>query len=701
MADRLMKADFQTYARAARTSLLGLLIQLVLGVTLLIYSFFGRDVTAQVGALFILLGIPVWLSLAVVFDQHRRERVEALEAEALAESDAAGSSVFEDGGDEMRVAARRLQTMYKYLLPGVSLLIGVGLVGIGLVYFRFASGKVDPVDFVAPRERGWATSIGLGIAFLGFIVARYVAGMAKQPVWSNLRAGAAYAVGAALIGLSIAVAHFIDIAGPDVAVRYLQVAVPLAIIVLGAEVFLNFVLGVYRPRKPGELPRPAFESRILGFAAAPDRIAESVGGAINYQFGFEVTGSWFYQLLSRSLGLLVLAGLLVAWLLTSLVVIEPHQRALQLRFGRLVDSDLQPGLHLKWPWPIDTIEIPRYVERDETGRVTYSTRTATGIRSLNLATNPAESEGPILWTNEHAMNERGTLVVVQPASGIRVDEGLREGVKDLSLMAVEVPLHYSIRDVEAYERLGPPEMRDDYLRAVARRVVMRQLSSVSVSELLGEERAAISLELKRAIEEVFAERNPLGPDRGPVVEVLMVGVEGVHPPGRVAPDFEKVVDAEEKARLLLADREARAAQIRNEVVGSVELAEEIVRELDEWERLRDERAGEAEIAEQELLVQGLIQDAGGNAAKLILEASAERWQVHMGAREELANYLGVVHSYQASPAVFRATRYFDSLQEALRDSRLYIIDEAYPSKLRFDLMDRNSATSVFENLDEQ
>jgi hypothetical protein len=102
-----MKADYLSYQRATSRSLLGLVIQLVLGLVLLLYGLFGADKAAQTAAAYVLLGVPVWLSLAILFDQHRRERIEAIEAEAFAASDAAASSVFEQSGDDLRVAAGR------------------------------------------------------------------------------------------------------------------------------------------------------------------------------------------------------------------------------------------------------------------------------------------------------------------------------------------------------------------------------------------------------------------------------------------------------------------------------------------------------------------------------------------------------------------------------------------------------------------
>src|SRR5690606_28156298 len=98
---------------AASRSLLGLAIQLTLAVVFLVYGILGRDSSALTAAYFMFVGVPAWLVLAILFDQHRRERIEAIEAEAFAASDAATSSVFESRSDELRLAARRLKAMYR------------------------------------------------------------------------------------------------------------------------------------------------------------------------------------------------------------------------------------------------------------------------------------------------------------------------------------------------------------------------------------------------------------------------------------------------------------------------------------------------------------------------------------------------------------------------------------------------------------
>src|SRR5690606_39542162 len=112
---------------------------------------------------------------------------------------------------------------------------------------------------------------------------------------------------------------------------------------------------ISRPRDPGELPLPAFDPRFLGFAAAPDKLAGSIGAAINSLCGFNVTGSWFYQLLARWLPTLGVLGVLVVWAMTFFAVVGPDERALKLNRGALA-AELGPGLYLKAPWPFSRVE---------------------------------------------------------------------------------------------------------------------------------------------------------------------------------------------------------------------------------------------------------------------------------------------------------------------------------------------------------
>lgn len=692
-----MKADHLTFKRAAGVSLLGLALQLVMGLVLLIYSFILADRAGMAGSFLVLSGSLVWITLAIVFDQHRRERLEAMESEAMAAAGARESSVFGERGDELLVAARRLASMHKWLVPIASLLFAALLTGIGIwqlnrglsIISADPLANAESVNKVAFKSldqtaQGWAISIGLTMAFVGFIFARYVSGMAKQGPWANLRAGAAQSVAAALVGLAIAVGQFVDYFGPDYIAKYLLIAFPVLMLLIAAETVLNFLLGLYRPRRPGEIPKPAFESRVLGFVAAPDRIAESIGGAINYQFGFDVTGSWFYQLLTRSLTVLVIVGLAVIWGLTSIGIVQPNEQGLRVRFGARVGAPLGPGPYLKLPWPLETIE--RF--------------DATTVRRVDLGGDQPKVKKSILWTNDHGVTE--TFFVVRPSAADieagremerekaatepapKLKSGGGGGGRDVSLVSAEVPLLFEVTDLAKYEMLAAPDQREEIIRAVGRREVFKYLATRTVEDVLGDARPEISRVLQ---ERVSAKLESM--DCG--VRVLFVGIEGVHPPKDTAEMFESVAQSIQKRQGSIENGMMEANQTLIKVAGSVEMAHELVEAIDAVAAAPSPQRSELQLKAEELLAK-----AQGEAASKLAAAKADRWTKHMTARGKAERSTGQVASFRAAPSVYLAQVYFDTLTDIFKRARVYVVSGQANLEVRTDVSDTAASGNLFD-----
>lgn len=698
----MVKADTLTYKRATSISLMGLVVQAGLTVILALYaSYSGGDHTATTAAIAVGLGIPIWGVLALLFDLHRRERVEAMEAESLAAAETAAASAFEASGEELRVAARRVAGVQKWVLPVVGLIFGGLMLGLGLVRLGGARGHFAPDDFVPPPLPGWGVGVGLVAAFGGFVFARFVSGMAKQGHWSAIRAGAAQAVGASILGLAMAVSLFVHLAGgPDWPLRALQVGLPVAMIVLGAEVFLNFVLDLYRPRTPGEDPRPCFDSRVLGFVAAPDKIAESVGEALNYQFGVDVTSTWFYQLLSRSVMLLVLLAIVVAWAMTSLVVIQPHQRGIVLTFGEISrpiaslgevgEHDIGPGLHVKWPWPFSSVVVPQYTVGEDT-QAEHTVRTTTGVQTINLAANPPNAgDAPILWGEQHTTVE--IYNIVQPTRGGPAPGGDQDDAGGLSLVAIEVPVQYVIEDVELYDRIAAPGQRRRLLEAIGRTVVTRYVASMTVNEVVATERTRLADRLRAEVERAFAQLND---GRGAGVRVLFVGVSGAHPPRDVAPNFERVVQARQNRESKIEQATQERIKTLTSVAGRVDLAERITGLLDEIDASARTGTPETRLAELEIEVQQLLETSGGEAGRLLQQASADRWTRHMDARATLALYEGQLQAFRAAPLLYKTDLYFDALAGAMARSRVFLTEPGVPLKSLIELQDQRVGQDIF------
>ncbi|MBT5382571.1 MAG: hypothetical protein HOL13_07005, partial [Phycisphaerae bacterium] len=354
-----MRVDHLAYQRATNIAGLGFLLQALFAGVLLVLGLALGDTGSVIASIWAILGLVVWVGLLIVFNQHRLERLESLEADELLAS--GGDAALFEGADGIGgVAARRLRMLYRWVLPTLSLGLAVGLGVAGWLVLAYLtetrSGEADAV-FEISIHRGWLIAIDIAFGIVAFIFSRFLAGMAEFSAWRNLRSGAGIMVGNALVCLAIAIAvvfSFFDIPGVIEGVAW---GIPVFMFAVAIEIVLAIVLNAYRPRIAGEFPRAAFDSRTLSLLSRPDSFVRSINEAVNYQFGFDITSSWGYQLVLRS-GVW-LAGLSIVSLLamSTLVVVGGREEGLRLRAGRIIPSsegDVQsPGAFWKLPWPIE------------------------------------------------------------------------------------------------------------------------------------------------------------------------------------------------------------------------------------------------------------------------------------------------------------------------------------------------------------
>jgi len=683
-----MKADALAYSRAASVSLFGLAAQIGLALLLLGYTIFGADPLANTAFWLTALGIPAWLGLLLVYHQHKLERVENAEAEAFAGSTAQQASVFQQSDEDLRVASKRLAWMHAYLLPAISLLIAAGMLAIGWMNIRAARDLTNPETFTTPPYTGWAVAIGLGVGVIGFIFARFVAGMAQQKAWATLRAGAVHSVGASITGLAVALSQGVAYLGSDALYAVMLYALPALMLVIGVEIVLNFILNIYRPRKTGEYPRPAYESRILGFVSAPDRIAESISDAINYQFGWDVSATWFYQLLSRSLLGLFSLALLLLWLLTSLAVVRPDEKGLILRHGAIARA-VESGLHIKRPWPMESLET--YPAR-------HVSELTVGSEGHVHEDGDDHANEPILWTEAHGTEQ---LTVIQPSARVAADiEG------DLALLVIEAVVQYEVVDLERYMRLAADSTnRDDadatrreLLEAQAGRTLVRFASSLRLDQIIGPGRDRLNARYLETLQQAYdalGEADPeTGEPRGAGVNILFAGIANAHPPSSegVAASFVSVVSAEQSRLALIEAAETDAIETLAGVAGDPALARTINAEIGRLETLRSRNAPESEIVAKELEIQNLLETAGGDAAVLIASARSDRWRRHMQARGDAIRHDGRLALYRAARGPYMAQQYLDAVSGAVRDARLFITAFENPDvRYNFEELETNLA----------
>lgn len=567
------------------------------------------SVTDEVVIVFLGLGFLVALFSYFQMRMEAREKLEKLELDELAKS-ARSTTLFEATDAEAFPARRAREQFERWLVPAfcVVLLVLQGL-GAWLVWSQTINPAAAPVRGSLPMM---AAFFGF-LFFLQFLPGRYSVNVARlegqrllQPAGSYLLLGAYLSLLAAAGNVAI---HF----GHTKVDLFLARALCVILTLAAVENLFTLILEIYRPRVRGQAARVLYESRLVGLLGQPESVFTTAAHALDYQFGFKVSETWFFQFLQKAFVwlLLIQAGLL--WLSTSFVFIEPDEQALLERCGKPVgDAALNPGFHLKCPWPIDS------VYRFQTHRVQTFT---VGVVTKDDDHGGPTAENTIVWTKSHYKEEFNLPVANKEQDrAANTNAAGEKTAPPANLVTASVPVQYQIKDIVAWARNHANP--DELLERVATREVVRHLVSVDFFEFMSVGRQK-SAETLRANIQKSADAEQLG------VDILFVGLQDVHPPVSVAEAFEAVIGAEQtrEAKILTAQGEAAKASAM--------------------------AAGEAQKVQDTALA---------FAARRVAEAGASAGQFE----HQLA-------AFAAAPTVYPQRVYLQAFAKAIAKSRKYII----------------------------
>ncbi|MCD6378738.1 MAG: hypothetical protein J7L99_07815 [Planctomycetes bacterium] len=548
----------ETSKRGQHVATAGLVLQLALvGLAFALWRFAGTTVT-MVGLWLIVAPVPLWLLTILMFYCKWLAQREEEQLKQLATRTDRSESIFQQEQAGLRVAANRFRWMERYLVPVFTLLFAAYHITVGLLLLRWVEKNIVDVGISVPAS---AMFFAIGGAFIAFLFSRYTIGMAEVQEWRLLRAPGAYLFTNMAVLVLIAAALAGDYYGWRGLNKAASYILPIFMIIIGGELVLNFILDLYRPRLPTVEVRYSYDSRLLNLIATPESIAHSIAEAINYQFGFEVSRTWFYQLLQRSLVPLLLASGLVIWLMTSIVIVHEGEQYVVLHLGkrypeRLLTPRSKP--YLVWPWPIDE------TRKFETGKIheiilgVGAPRKETLIRGKRI----------YLWTQEHGeRTELDTLVAIPPSEGTR----RYENAPSVCLVKMVVAVYYKIYDPYKYGyTVTNPEK---LLEGIAYREMTTYAASATLDERLPKQqgkrrpqgimsfgRANAAAELQRRIT-LAVDKLDLG------VKILHVELLACHPPKEAAPAFEEIIAAERERDRLQYEAQSKANKMLAAVAG--------------------------------------------------------------------------------------------------------------------------------------
>lgn len=604
-----------------KNGLINVVALLAVGVAAFTVASVANSLAGEVCSAFIGIGI---LAAALSWFQMRlaeNERLEKLEYDELIKS-RSGSALFESREAESFPAQRSRAQFERFFIPTFTVLLFIAE-GVGaFLLWRWLSANAATAAVKQP-----VTAIALfGVFFLVlFLLGRFSAVMARLEDHRLLRPGASWLLFSAYLCLVVALGLVAVWAGSPRADFYIARGLCGLLGLMAVETLLTLLLEIYRPRVKGKVERPLYESRVVGLLAQPEGLFTTAAQALDYQFGFKVSETWFFRLLQRHLPTLLASQVGLLLLSTCMVFIEPGEEGILERFGKPVVGRevLLSGGHFKLPWPIDK------VFRFQTEQIqTFDVGFVPDARSAALRT--------LVWTVPHA-KEDNFLVASRETATVETPENVSaRRAPPVSLLTVSIPVEYQVTNVLAwaYNNEDPASLLED----LATREVGRYLVSVDLNEIMSSNRLEAGETLRDRMQE-SAEALHLG------VRIFFVGLQDIHPPVKVALEYEKVVGAKQTRQARILD--ANADAFRTNAM------------------------------------------ADAQAYGITNEAMALRQRLEVGAVARAALFTNQIPAFEAAPSVYRQRVYFGSFARAMADPRKYVLLTTNTQDvLVFDLQDK-------------
>ncbi|MBU1260399.1 MAG: hypothetical protein KJ757_04995 [Planctomycetes bacterium] len=607
----------------------------------------------------ILGAVLIWAVLAIQFYQKALAEQERLDLAQLAQS-SGGDTIFEaqkTSSELFAVAQNRLIIFEKWFLPTFSVFIAVYQIVIGAHLLRITiKGQISgEMKFLL-----LGAVLASAIAFVSFLFSLYATGLSSQEKWRPLKAGGSYFLATTILSFICAAGMAFAQFKIQIVLTVLNWVVPSVIILVGCETALNFIFDIYRPRIKGQYSSAAFDSRLLGIIAAPHNILKTVANVIDYQFGFKVSHTWFYQIVEQAVVPLILVSAVILYLLSCVVIINPDSEAIIERFGSPLNSQgnvrlAEPGITFKLPWPFGiTREFPaKQMQEIYIGYVPLEDEDVQGQRQ------------PLLWNREHYKEEYNLLVATESINS------QEKGAVPVSIIRGAIPVQYRV--VDLYKYLYNHADSKEVLKAVCYREVVKFVAGARIEpesesgnpegSLLGAGRAKASVEVAKNIQQ-RADELGLG------VEIAFMGFEGFHPPPQVAQDFQAVTGAVQKKQAVILEAIAQRDRIFTGNVGSVKQAEKLYELATRY--MQSQQKGK-EHEELKLQLDKAFTEASGEIFAKLREAKSYSFEKSILAKAAGERFSQQLQAYRASPRIYKHELKMNMLEETLEKIRKYII----------------------------
>ncbi len=558
--------------------------------------------------------------------------------------------------EDVRFTAGRSFENFRRYTPYVLAILGAVVVGVLLSVFHNYWNGGRLTGKILPDNALHATVISFVMMLLSVFSGAFFVGQSRSKSFRWLRPVGAWLLAGFGVMFCAMIASLFTHNGMTRIDDLIARVIFWIFAVLGAEFVASFVIEFYRPRTLKE-QRPIFESRLLALFTEPGGVMRNIASALDYQFGFKVSGTWLYSFLERSFFPLVLVWAVILWGFTMIHEVGPSEVGVRETFGRVTEEKLlEPGIYWTLPWPMGTVkrfsctEIQQVVVgelHDEKGDDGQPSKKA--------------ADSVVLWTNPHGGDDNNFIVAVapehteqQPEADEKQVDGNKSVDVSISFIRMVIPIQYRIRPDGvfdyAYRNANPVET----LTRIGQQAATEYLASSSMQEVMSTGRVEAQEAMRKRVQ-LLADHHDLG------IEVMSVVILDAHPPvEKVAPAYQNVIGAME-------ERETTVLKAQEYSVKTVPAAE-------------------------------------AQAAEILSRAGAYKFTTTTVAAAENGRFQSQLSAYNVMPSMFRLRLYLDFLENDCSEIRKFVLSSGIRNEIyelnfekneRLDLIDAD-ITSLTE-----
>jgi regulator of protease activity HflC (stomatin/prohibitin superfamily) len=156
------------------------------------------------------------------------------------------------------------------------------------------------------------------------------------------------------------------------------------------------------------------------------------------------------------------------------------------------------------------------------------------------------------------------------------------------------------------------------------------------------------------------------------VEIVFLGLQGIHPPPDVAGDYQKVIGAVQKKQALILGAYAERNKDLSALAGSVEDADKLYSLAAKYQQAKEKNRSE----EIEKLANDLdlaFAEAKGDIFSTLREAQSYAFEKATLARATGQRFASQLKAYRAAKEIYKQEQKLAVLEEALENIRKYVV----------------------------